>query len=92
MRMTDESVNYENYLDDDDYEDCYREAFLILQEGLKGIDPVHVSDDGQRRCLLGRFRLDDFQVFALAWGHKVADDLWKQRSTFLQSKLRAVVV
>jgi hypothetical protein len=73
-----------HYLEDDEYEDCYREAVLILEERF-GSRATIESDTGKRQCIMCNFAFDDFYVFVLAWGLETAGTIEAQRTAYLTS-------
>ena len=55
----------------EEYEDCYREAILLLQQKYESVGAPY-QKDGQRVCQIETLVIDDHTVFLLAWGPKVA--------------------
>src|SRR4051794_38155137 len=76
----------EDTLDDAEYEDHYRESLLLIEEKLGILDHPVSFEDGQRWCSMGGIALDDFQVFALAWGREGASEIRRKRAKFVREK------
>jgi hypothetical protein len=62
------------YMTGEEYEDCYREALLLLQEKYDSVGSPY-QKDGQRVCQVETLVIDDHTVFLLAWGPEIAQQI-----------------
>lgn len=58
----------------EEYEDCYREALLLLHEKYDSVGNPY-QKDGQRVCQVETLVIDDHTVFLLAWGTEITQQI-----------------
>ena len=64
---------------DEEYEDCYSEALLILAEKYDSVGTPYQTNEGKRICEIGTVAADDQAVFLLAWGADIAGKVAQAR-------------
>jgi hypothetical protein len=70
-------------LNDEDYEDCYREAVCIIEKRF-GVGAQFTLHHGKRRCILRDCVFEDFLILIIAWGIATADQIEAQRAAYLR--------
>ena len=64
---------------DSEYEEAYREALLCLPDA--DVGGPQAGPTGERICYVNRMALTDHQVFELAWGPRIADQIRRERES-----------
>jgi hypothetical protein len=65
-------------ISDEEYEDCYVEALLVLREKYDNVG-IPYWRDGKRVCPIETLAADDHTIFLLAWGSKTTEEIESAR-------------